>query len=198
MRLMGLAKRLELVPESEYLARELTASTKSEYLSGVVFALAGSRVRHNRIASNMLVALGRRLSGPCEPFNSDMKIRVRLPGHVRYYYPDVSVVCVSNPASDPFQDQPTLVIEVLSTGTRRVDEGEKKDAYLSLPSLAAYVLIEQEGPAMIVHRRQPDGFRREIYEGLEACVPLLELELPLSEIYRGVEFGPEPEDQVQV
>ena len=100
----------------------------------------------------------------------------------------------TNPESDPFQDQPAVIVEVLSAGTRRADEGEKRDAYLSLPSLSAYVLVEQEGPAVVVHRRGPDGFVREVFEGLEAHVPLLELTLPLAEVYRGVEFGPELED----
>ena len=37
---------------------------------------------------------------------------------------------------------------------------------------------------------------REIYEDLEAVIPLpeLKLQLPLSEIYERVEFGPDPED----
>ena len=73
-----------------------------------------------------------------------------MQGHTRYYYPDASVVCQPNPESDSFEDQPRAVFEVLSQGTRRIDEGEKKDAYLTIPSLAVYALVEQSTPAIVV------------------------------------------------
>jgi Uma2 family endonuclease len=131
----------------------------------------------------------------CRPFNSDTKIRVRLPTHVRFYYPDASVICRPNPQSDSFQDEPAAIVEVLSRKTRRIDEGEKKDAYLTIPSLSAYLLVEQEMPAVVVHRRTEQGFVREVYEGLSAVIPLPDLDtsLPLAELYDGVEFAPEDE-----
>jgi Uma2 family endonuclease len=81
----------------------------------------------------------------------------------------------------------------LSRRTRRIDEGEKKDAYLTIPSLCVYGLIEQETPAVVVYRRTEQGFVREVYEGLDAVIqmPEIEAELPLAEIYDGVEFFPE-------
>lgn len=86
-------------------------------------------------------------------------------------------------------------MEVLSRDTRRIDEGEKKDAYLSIPSLSVYLLVEQELPAVVVHRRTEQGFVREVHTGLDALIPLPEIdaELPLSEVYDGVEFVPEGE-----
>jgi Uma2 family endonuclease len=132
----------------------------------------------------------------CRPYNSDTKIRIRLPTHVRFYYPDASVICRPNPPNDSFQDEPAVISEVLSRKTRRLDEGEKKDAYLTIASLSAYLMIEQESPLVVVYRRTEQGFVREVYAGLEAVIPLAEIgtELPLAEIYEGVEFSPEPED----
>jgi Uma2 family endonuclease len=88
-----------------------------------------------------------------------------------------------------------VIVEVLSRETRRTDEGEKKDAYLTIPSLQAYLLVEQEMPAVTVNRRVEQGFVREVYTGLNAVIPLPEFdtELPLSEIYEDVEFTPETE-----
>ena len=81
-------------------------------------------------------------------------------------------------------------------GERRIDEGEKKDAYLTIPSLSVYILLEQETAAAVVFRRTEQGFAREVYEGLDAAIPLAEIEaaLPLAEVYDGVEFQPEPEE----
>jgi Uma2 family endonuclease len=194
---MSTAKKLSLVSVEDYLAGELTSPVKHEYLGGMLYAMAGGRNAHNLIASNTLVALGSRLRGRrCRPYNSDTKIRVELPGQVRFYYPDVSVICRSNPQTDSFQDEPAALFEVLSRGTRRIDEGEKRDAYLTLPSLCVYVLVEQESPAVVVFRRTEQGFIREVYQGIDAVLPLgeIEIDLPLAEIYETVEFTPEPED----
>src|SRR5262249_6361738 len=131
-------------------------------------------------------------------YNSDTKIRVHLPGQVRFYYPDTSVICRPNPPSDSFQDEPVVLFEVLSRKTRRIDEGgEKKDAYLTIPSLAVYVLVEQEAAAGVALRSTDDGFVREVYTGLDAILPLgeVQIELPFAEIYDGVTFAPEAGDE---
>jgi Uma2 family endonuclease len=195
---MSTAEKLHLVSVEDYLAAELKSPIKREYLGGVVYAMAGGRIVHHRIAGNIFGSLWGRLRGrPCQPFNSDTKVRVRLPTHTRFYYPDVSVVCRSNPRDDPFQDEPAVLCEVLSRSTRRIDEGEKKDVYLTIPSLAVYLLIEQDAPAVVAFRRTDHGFIRELYQGLEAVVPLPEIgiDLPLAEIYEGVEFIPEAGEQ---
>src|ERR1700722_13134766 len=148
--------------------------------------MAGARNVDNLIAMNTGVGLHTRLRGkPWRPFNSDTKIRIRLPTHVLFYYPDVSVICRPNPQTDSFQDAPAVLFEVLSRRTRRVDEGEKKDAYLTMPSLSVYAMIEQETAAAVVFRRTESGIVREVYEGLDAVVPLSEvgIDLPLGEIY---------------
>jgi Uma2 family endonuclease len=193
---MSAAPKWNLVSIKEYLANELRSPIKHEYLGGVVYAMAGARTQHNRIAMNTKGHLFRRLHGrSCEVFDSDMKIRVQLPTQTRFYYPDASVVCRPNPPEDSFQDNPAALFEVLSQSTRRIDDGEKKDAYLSIPSLRVYALIEQESPTVIVFRRTEAGFVREVYAGLDAIIPLGEIgiELPLAEIYERIEFRPEPE-----
>ena len=198
---MSAVKKLNRINVEDYLAGELISPRKHEYLGGVVYAMAGARNVHTLIASNVLVALGSRLRGrPCRAYNSDTKIRVRLPAQVRFYYPEVSVICRPNPQSDSFQDEPAVIVEVLSAKTRRIDEGEKKDAYLTIPSLSVYLLVEQDVPLVVAYRRTEQGFVREVHEGLDAIVPLSEIEtaLPLADIYESVEFHPElPDDETE-
>jgi Uma2 family endonuclease len=191
---MSTALKRNLISVEDYLAGELTSPIKHEYLGGVVYAMAGARNAHNIVASNVLIALGFRLRGKsCRAFNSDAKVRVQLPTQTRFYYPDASVVCRPNPQDESFQDQPAVIVEVLSESTRRIDEGEKKDAYVTIPSLNAYILLEQEAAVAVVYRRTENGFVREDYEGMDAVIPLGEVgaELPLAEAYDGVEFRPE-------
>ena len=195
---MTAAIKWNLVPIEDYLAGELDSPVRHEYVGGAVYAMAGARVTHNRISGNAFGSLHARLrGGACHPFGPDMKVRVRLEKETRFYYPDLSVVCESNPPDDLYQDAPTVVLEVVSPSTRRVDEEEKKEAYLTIASLGAYLIVEQEAPAVLVYRRGAEGgFTREIHEGLDAIVPLPEVgvELPLAELYEGVEFSAESPD----
>ena len=179
------------VSVQDYLVSEVRSPARREYVGGIPYAMAGACNAHNRIATNVLGAFWLRLRGtPCEPFNSDTKVRVRLPGEVRFYYPDAMVICRSNPEDDTFQDEPVVVVEVLSAETRRIDEGEKLLAYQAIPALRAYLMVEQHAPRINVFRRAPEGFLREVYEGLDLVVPLPEIgcELLLAEVYRRVVF----------
>jgi Uma2 family endonuclease len=110
--------------------------------------------------------------------------------HTRFYYPDGMVVCDPNPPNDSFQDRPVVLAEVVSEATRRTDEGEKRDAYLTIPELSAYLVIETSSPRIIVHHRTDSGFVPRLYEGVDAIVPLeaIKLQLPLAELYERVDF----------
>ena len=191
---MTAARKLQHVSVEDYLAGELDSQVKHEYLGGFVYAMAGARNVHNLIAGNVFGTLFSKLRGkPCRPYNSDTKVRVKLPTHIRFYYPDVMVICESNSPDDSFQDQPAVIVEVLSEKTRRIDQGEKKDAYLMIPTLQFYLLIEQDCAMITAYRRTNEGFVREVYEELSSIIPLGEMgaELALSEVYEGVDFVPE-------
>jgi Uma2 family endonuclease len=190
---MSSAERPTFVCVEEYLATEERAETKREYIDGWARAMTGATVRHNQVAVNTLVHIAIALKGhSCRPYSSDMKLRVRNQENTRFYYPDLQVICERNAPSDQFQDTPTLIVEVLSPSTRQYDLDEKLNAYLSIPSLQWYIILEQHQPSAIVMRRTEKGFLREVYEGMQAIIDLPELgcSLPLSEVYRNVEFTP--------
>lgn len=194
---MSTVPHYEPISIAAYLSGEQTAKRKHEYVEGVVYAMVGATNAHNRIATNGTVILGGQLRGkPCQVFNSDTKIRLRLARGTRFYYPDASVVCRLNPQSDTFQDAPVVIVEVISESTRRTDEYEKREAYLSIDALCVYVLAEQATAAAVVHRRTDSGFARETYVGHEAVIPLPEIdcELPLADLYENVEFPPPRSD----
>jgi len=184
--------RPEPLSVEEYLAGELVAEVKHEYLGGEVHAMAGGTTRHSALATNVTVALGSALRGkPCRAFNSDLKVRIELPGQTRFYYPDAMVVCELRNDSDPWQDRPAVIVEVLSETTRRIDLTEKRDAYLAIPTLKALIFVEPDLAHADVYRRGPaGGFLREEYSGLDAIIPLPEIEasLPLADVYEGIEF----------
>lgn len=186
-------KQPEILSVEDYLEGEEYSNMKHEFLGGVVHAMSGATNGHNRIVFSAMLSLGNQLRGKsCEPFNSDTKLKVALSDHVRFYYPDAMVVCQKSLDMDLFQTQPVVVIEVLSKSTRRVDMGEKKDAYLTIPSLKILMLVEAEKVEVTVYRRNAEGgFRAELYEGQEEVIllPEIEAEISLAEIYERVEFG---------
>ncbi len=176
----------------DYLAGEQVSEIKHEYLGGTVHAISGGSVNHSAIASNFTGAMFGALRGkPCRPFNSDLKIRIELADHTRFYYPDAQVVCRPGEGSRLYEDHPVVVLEVLSPSTRRTDLGEKRDAYLSVPSLKVLILAESEERYVIVHRRKKDGgFAIEEYStaGDVIDLPEIEVSLPLAELYSDIEF----------
>ncbi len=191
---MTALKQPDFITVSDYLAGEEISDTKHEYLGGTVHAMAGATIRHNNIAGNCFGSLHGKLRGKsCQPFNSDTKVRIEFPDHTRFYYPDAMVVCQSNPDSDHFQTQPVVIIEVLSDSTRRADLCEKRDAYLTIPSLKVLLFVEPEAAAVTIHRRLPEGgFTIERHGGLDAIIPLPEIDacLTLADLYERVEFAP--------
>ena len=189
---MAVLKTDKSTSVEDYLSGELIAETKHEYLGGVVHAMAGAKVGHNRAAGNIFRFLGNSLDGkPCEPFNSDMKVRIELPEQTRFYYPDVMVVCDSLDDDESYQDKPVVVVEVLSESTRRVDMGEKREAYRAISTLRVMLIVDPERPHVTVDRRCANGgFDTEFYTALDQVIPLPEIsaELRMADVYAGMEL----------
>jgi Uma2 family endonuclease len=196
------AKKPNITPQ-EYLERECQAETKSEYYDGVIVPRSGASPEHDRIAVDLLRHLGNQLAGTsCEPFSSDM--RVRVPAHNRYFYPDVSVAC----GGSKFEAlsgvrsllNPRLIIEVLSDSTEKIDRSDKFRCYQTLESLGTYVLIAQDRPQVEVFTRMPEGkWEYVLHAGLEATLtlPSIDCTLKLADVYARVEFLPESEEAVE-
>ena len=186
---MSIAQRhAPLLSPEDFLLGEDGAPQKHEYLNGVVYAMAGGTNRHARIGTNLAVALGSRLRGKrCQPFNSDALIRVQQGEDLRFYYPDLSVVCEPNAPEERFQDKPVVIFEVLSESTARLDRGEKRAAYLTIPSLRVLALVDTEIMAVTLWRRTGESWTQEYATAPEQVLafPEIECELPLAEIYEG-------------
>jgi len=175
----------------EYLALEAHSEIKHEFFQGEIFARAGSTFNHARLSGNVTAALAVRLrGGRCEPMNSDM--RVQTPTGLNTY-PDASVFC----GKPELQDgqctllNPLLIIEVLSPSTRSYDRGDKFAHYRSIPVLQDYLLIDSTRLAVEHFRRTSNGeWILHEYQALTDTLPLpaIGIELPLTEIYAGIDW----------
>jgi Uma2 family endonuclease len=92
----------------------------------------------------------------------------------RGFLPDVVVIC-GTPEEAPNKPSgvtnPTVIFEVLSTGTQRFDRTTKLEAYQRLASLKAYVLLHQDEPKAEVFHRD-NGWTREEQVGGVLQLPL--------------------------
>ena len=178
----------------DYEQTESASEFRHEFVNGRTFAMSGGSWNHNRIAGSVFAELSQQLRGkPCETFIADLKLRIKLGQDEFGYYPDVMVVCDRRDEQKFHVTNPSVVFEVLSPSTERVDRREKLLAYQGVATLDAYVLIEQTHPAVTVYRRAAQ-WHPESLSGLDAVLSLPEIRvnLPLATVYERVDWIERP------
>lgn len=122
-------------------------------MNGYGYTPAGARSRHNRVAGSSYVHFRNLSQGnACRSYMSDVKLRIKTQGTL-LYHPDVMIVCKEN--------EPCILVEVLSPGTRSRDLREKRLAYKSLPSAQTYLIVETERLVVSHSSRSADGHWRQ-------------------------------------
>lgn len=179
-----IAKKLDyLISVEDYLDGELIAETKHELIDGAVYAMVGTSGNHQRIAINVLAEFRSHLKNlPCEPFGSDMKVRVDS----NFFYPDAIVDCHFDESQPYYTETPIIIVEVLSKTTRRNDKTVKLANYLKLPTLQEYVMIEQDYVEVEVLRRSEGWVSKHYYLGDDVTFEAIDLTLPVEVIYQRV------------
>ena len=194
----AIAVQPRLTPE-EYLALERKAITKSEYLNGHIYAMAGASREHNLITGNIFGELRSQLrERPCEAYVNDMRLKISPTG--LYTYPDVAVVCGEPRFEDIDLDtllNPIVLVEVLSPSTEAYDRGEKFAHYRRLESLQEYILAAQDCVRVEHYLRQGEQWLLTELSNLDDVLHLVSTscDLFLHEIYTGVEFPASEESQ---
>lgn len=178
----------------EYLGFEKTSEEKHEYYQGEIFAMSGPKVAHNIIAGNIYGELKQRLKGkPCRPFNSDQ--RIYIPQNSLFTYPDISIICgeIITLNNDDWNIlNPSVIIEVLSPGTKDYDRGGKFKLYRDIASLKEYILIDTETISIEAFRINDSGYwELEEYKKPDTTllVKTVQSTIPVGEIYEGIKLA---------
>ncbi len=169
---------------ADYLQREQETGLKHEWLDGQIFAMAGGTLEHARLIAEVTRAL-QFDPKQCRIFTSDLKVRVQATGLATY--PDVTIVC-GTPAVDGADPNavvnPSVIVEVLSNTTEAYDRGEKWAHYRQIPSLRAYLLVDQIRPRVEMYERTADGFLHRMAEaGERLTIPGLSSALEVDALY---------------
>ena len=155
-------KAKRLITVDEFLAIEWDSSdTKAELDNGViriVRMMAGGTADHSRVQGNIFAALFAQLRRTgCRPHGSDMAVIV---GEFSVRYPDVSVFCGHQSREDGKMkafDDPKMVVEVLSEGTRDGDFKSKLPEYRGIASLEAILYVDPESESIHLETRDTGG-----------------------------------------
>ncbi len=185
----------------EYRVISETAEERLEYRNGEIFVMSGGTANHSAIAVNFIIYLGFLLRDTdFRIFNGDM--RIWIPEFNCGTYADLLVIDGEPEFNDTRNDEilnPILIVEVLSPSTEKYDRGEKFRKYRSVPSLREYILISQS-ELYTEHYSKSDAdaangeiWQLQISDRLEQKItlPHLNIEVPLTEIYRRVVTKPE-------
>jgi Uma2 family endonuclease len=170
----------------EYLQLEESATVRHEYVGGEIFAMVGATKRQNRIVGNIFARLwGVARGGDCRVYSEGVKLRV---AEDVIYYPDVMVACGPEGEDPLVEDDPCLVVEVVSPRTETTDRREKLAAYKRMPGLRAYLIVAQDRTWVEHHLRGEDNVwhRGDLVDDGRFSVPCPDTTLTLAEIYEGL------------
>ena len=178
----------------EYLEIENAAHEKHEYYKGEIFAMSGAKMPHNRIASNLLIAIGLKLKGKrCQPYGSDARIHIE--SNTLFTYPDISIICgeIITLNNDDYNVlNPTVIIEVLSKSTKNYDRGEKFKLYRDIATLKEYILVDSESIHIEIFRLNKNThWELEEYNSHTDTIIIKAIDetVSLSEIYEDVRIA---------
>lgn len=178
----------------EELLADKPADEKWELIGGrVVRMMVGARWEHNYIIQNLSTGLRERLrsqGSPCRTLIESFRLRDSPTDSSTL--PDVIVHCRPLEPGAASLSDPTVLVEVMSEGSKARDRFEKWAVYQKLPSLRHYVLVERDRAHIEIFDRAGEvwsGVR--ILDGLaaELDLPAIGVGVPLAEIYRDVIEG---------
>jgi Uma2 family endonuclease len=185
---MGRVADLRFVSPEAFLDWENRQQEKHEYVRGAAYAMTGANQAHVVINGNLFLALSHHLRGSrCRVYLPDMKLRVESAD--AFFYPDLKVSCDERDLAAEYAiEHPVLLVEILSDSTADFDRGTKRAAYLKIPSLREYALIDPDLRAAEIYRRNADGTWLLIDCAVRSELELqsVELKVPFSEIFEGV------------
>lgn len=185
------ARRHHRYTYADYVALELTSSTKHEFLDGEIYAMAGGSEEHSALAAEVLRLLGNALvDGPCRAHTSDLRIYVESVGLATF--PDGSVLCgpleQHGPSPRATALNPAILLEVTSDSSEEYDTGDKVEFYRTIPTLREYIVVSHRERRVTVYARSAAGgawSASVAVTGGRVSVPSLKLQLEVDQVYRG-------------
>jgi len=176
----------------EFFEWQLDRDERYELVDGVptpLRAMTGASNVHDAILVNCMIELGTRLRGkPCRVASADTAVRTSIRSLRR---PDVTVDCAPPDARSFEASKPTVVIEVLSPSTRKIDRFTKLEEYRRHPNLRHILLVDPDSIAAKLYSRPANGeWTDASLIGWDAVIDFVAIEvaMPLGTLYERIDM----------
>ena len=175
----------------DYIAmEEAELERRFEYIDGELFEMPGGTIHHDDIIAKVMLALQlQMLDSDCTVQTAGLRVRI---SDTRYVYPDLTVVCGERLVghNDTTLLNPAMAVEVISPSSIYRDRVDKHDFYTSVPSMQAYLIIDQAEVYVESYMRAGRRWQRDEFDSLDDIIEIeaLGCRLPLSAIYRKIAF----------
>ena len=177
----------------EFLAWQTEQDQLYELVDGLPVAMAGAKLRHDRVTANAIRDIGNQLraaNSPCDAFTDDVSVLTPVR---RVRRPDVSVLCLPFDEEATITDRLRLVVEVLSESTEHVDRLFKLGEYQSMPSIDYIVMVDPTRVEVGFWCRDATGAWQSQWlrePGSIVEMPQLGLSISLAALYERVPLEP--------
>jgi Uma2 family endonuclease len=179
----------------KFLTWQAGQEQRYELVGGEPVAMAGAKLRHDRVTGNAFSEIRRQLrsgGSPCDAFTADIGIRTP-PANLRR--PDISVLCPPFNEEATSVDNPRLVVEILSESTERVDRLIKLDEYKQIENLDYIVIADPTRVDVgFWFRDTARRWQSVTFQDAEAIIdmPGLGLAIAVASLYERVQVAPHP------
>ena len=158
-----------------------------ELIAGEIIAMSKASINHGLIAKNIAnlleISLG---SKKCVSIVETVEIEIKK--REECFRPDVTVICPPFSGLDSVIENPKIVVEILSKSSMLTDHNAKREAYLTIEGLVAYLVVNQWKKEVVVYTSIQRGYVSKTYAGGETLSLKDWVELNIDEIYERVIF----------
>ena len=177
------------VPEEVFLDWIETQEAKFEYDRGTIGMMVKVTRNHAKLGARFVFLLSSELNGE---YYDILAEAFGVHTGRSFRFPDVLVQTAERNGRALKSAEPLVIVEVLSPSSVYSDHVVKRDEYLALPTLQAYVVADANAPKLTLWQRSAatGDFPNEptLIEGLNAELRLeaLDVRLPLARLYAGI------------
>lgn len=123
---------------------EKKTGNRYELIDGELKAMATGTVAHALIIDSLSSLLKEKVDKNCKVFTGQIAVKSENNDFTNYYVPDVMVVCDKLSLSDTFVEKPSLIIEVTSPSTEKIDRTKKLTTYIKINGIKGYLVVRQD------------------------------------------------------
>lgn len=166
---------------------ENTTNDRYELINGQIVSMGKASIKHGLIAKRISNIIDDQLKdSPCFTLVETIEVEIKNNNREDRYRPDVTLICPPFDKEQSMIENPKVVIEVMSKSSIIYDNNEKREGYLEIEGLKAYIVISQWEKEFYAYIPTKNGYIYSVYKEND----FFELEdwfkIETNEIFKGI------------